>query len=67
MTKKELMRQLTDLTCTIQQIKSGNQVVIDRFSNWGMTMTDLMTERFDLIFEYNRKYGKRFGNINSTL
>ena len=65
MTKRELSRQLSELNCTIQQIKSGNQVVIDRvYNRWGITLNDLMKERFDLIYEYNRKFGKRFGCLN---
>jgi len=64
MTKKEMERQMSELTCTINHIRSGNQVVIDRIKSWGITLTDLMTERFDMIHEYNRKYGKRFGCIN---
>jgi hypothetical protein len=65
MTKRELSRQLSELNCTIQHIKSGNQVVIDRvYNRWGITLNDLMKERFDLIHEYNRRFGKRFGCLN---
>jgi len=57
--------EISELTQTIKHIRSNNQVVIDRvYNQWGMTLTDLMTERFDLIHEYNRRFGKRFGSLN---
>lgn len=65
MTKRELLNQIQELTCSIKHIKSGNQVVIDRvYNRWGITINDLLSERFELIYEYNRKFGKRFGCIN---
>lgn len=65
MTKKELLREIQELTCTIKHIKSGNEVVIERvYDRWGITIDDLLSERLELIQEYNRKFGKRFGCIN---
>ncbi len=65
MTKKELQREIGELTQIIKHIRQNNQVVIDRvYNQWGMTLTDLMTERFDLIHEYNRRFGKKFGSLN---
>jgi hypothetical protein len=65
MTKRDLLNQIQELTCTIKHIKSGNEVVIERvYDRWGITINDLLSERFELIQEYNRKFGKRFGCIN---
>ena len=63
--KKHLEREISELTCTIQHIKNGNEVVIDRvYNRWGITIKDLLDERFELVHQYNRKYGKRFGALS---
>ena len=62
--KKQMQRELQEITSTIQHVKNGNEVVIDRvYNKWGITLKDLLDERFNLVYEYNRKYGKRFGCI----
>lgn len=63
--KKHLERQISELTCTIQHIRNGNEVVIERvYNRWGITIKDLLDERFNLVYEYNKKYGKRFGSLS---
>ena len=62
--KKQLRREIMELTCTIKHIQGGNDVVIERVYNlWGITIQDLINERNDLVMTYNRKYGKRFGAL----
>jgi hypothetical protein len=62
--KRELQMEISELTCRIQQIRNGNQVVIDRIYNqWGITIQDLIEERNELVKTYNKKFGKRFGGL----
>jgi hypothetical protein len=63
--KKQLEREISEITCTIQHIRNGNEVVIERvYNRWGITLKDLLDERFELVYQYNRKYGKKFGSLS---
>jgi hypothetical protein len=63
--KRILQNQIQDMYCVINQFNNNNPVVIERWTNrFGYTYEMIVNETNDLIQEYNKKYGKRFGCIN---
>lgn len=64
-TKRELKFQIGEYMTTINQINNGNEVVIERwFNRYNYTMKRIFDEVNILITEYNRRFGKRWGNYN---
>jgi hypothetical protein len=57
MTKRQQERQLSDLGATIQQILKGNEVVIDRYKSWGVTLEELVNDYGNLHTTYNKRWG----------
>lgn len=57
MTKREQERRLSDLGSTIQQWLKGNQVVIERYKSWGVTLEELVNEFGDLHTIYEKRWG----------
>ena len=60
--KKILSNEISNMFCVIQQFKNNNTVVIERWNNrFGYTYEMIVNETNNLIQQYNKKYGKRFG------
>jgi hypothetical protein len=57
MTKREQERQLSDLGSTIQQWEKGNEVVIDRYTSWGVTFEELVDEYIWFHTIYEKRWG----------
>lgn len=57
MTKREQQRELSELHCQIKQWQEGNEVVIERLTRWGYTLSDLIEERDMLIKKYMKRWG----------
>ena len=63
--KRILKNQISEMRCVIDYFNEKNDVVIERWTNrFGYTYEMIVNETNDLIQEYNKKYGKRFGSIN---
>ena len=66
--KKILSNEISNMYCVIQQFKTNNPVVIERWTNrFGYTYEMIVNETNNLIQQYNKKYGKRFGSINPVM
>jgi hypothetical protein len=62
--KKILSNEISNMFCVIQQFKTNNLVVIERWTNrYGYTYEMIVNDTNNLIQQYNKKYGKRFGSI----
>jgi hypothetical protein len=57
MTKREQERQLSDLRANIQQWEKGNEVVIDRYTSWGVTFEELVDEYIWFQTIYQKRWG----------
>jgi hypothetical protein len=57
MTKRQQERHLSDLGCTIRQWLKGNEVIIERYQSWGVSLDDLIQEYEKLRIIYNRRWG----------
>lgn len=65
-TKKSLQNEITEMVCVINHFKKGNDVVINRWVNqFNYTYQMICDETNILIKEYNKKYGKKFGQLNT--
>jgi hypothetical protein len=63
--KRQMERQIQDMYCVIYHFEKNNQVVIERWTNqFGYTFNEIISELNEMIDEYNRKYGKRWGMLN---
>ena len=56
MKKREQMIELSNVGCAIQQILKGNEVVIERYKNYGVSLTDLIDEYTTLQTAYNKRW-----------
>lgn len=57
MTKRQQQNELQNLGCAIQQILKGNEVVIERYKNWGITPTEMVDEYTKLQAAYEKRWG----------
>jgi hypothetical protein len=57
MTKREQERQLSDLRANIEQWEKGNEVVIDRYTSWGVTFEELVDEYIWFQTIYQKRWG----------
>ena len=63
--KKLLSNEIVELMCVINHFKKNNQVVIERWvMRFGYSFEMIVLEINEKIELYNRKYGKRFGQIS---
>ena len=56
MKKREQMIELSNVGCAIQQILKGNEVVIERYKNYGVSLTDLIDEYTTLQAAYDKRW-----------
>ena len=62
--KRQLERQIQDMYCVIRQFENNNQVVIERWTKmFEYTFEEIIFELNEMIDLYNKKYGKRWGDI----
>jgi hypothetical protein len=57
MTKRNQLRELSEVQCTINMIEKGNQVIIERYTRWGYTLDDLKSKRDILLSAYKKRWG----------
>lgn len=57
------MLEIRNMNQVVRQILLGNSVVAKRWFSNGYTIESIISETNELIVEYNRKYGKRFGSF----
>lgn len=57
MTKREQLRELSEVNCRISQWTEGNEVVIERLTRYGYTLSDLIEARDVLAKQYNKRWG----------
>jgi hypothetical protein len=57
MTKREQLQELSELHCKIQHWEKGNEVVIERLTRYGYTLSDLIEARDVLRKKYNKRWG----------
>lgn len=70
MTKRQQERQMGDLRSTIQQWLKGNEVVIDRYTSWGVTLDELVNDYENLQTIYIKRWGyliKRENRIQNII
>ena len=61
--KRILTNEISEMYCVIQHFRNNNDVVIERWTNrFGYTYEMIVNETNNLIEQYNKKYGKRFGS-----